>query len=129
MTRFGDQRDGGEQRSERRKRPRLMLHWQVRLFRQGAEAAIESTTENLSSEGFYCMSMQPLRLGEQIRCDMVIPAPSCEFPQPFVVLRCAVTVTRVQQEHDGFGLGCRIDDYAYVADALSTQTSSLYHED
>jgi hypothetical protein len=106
-----------------------MLHWRVRLFRPGATPAIESTTENLSSEGFYCLSTHAVRLGERLYCDIVIPATSFEYPQPFVILRCAVTVRQIRQLQNGFGLGCHIDDYACLADALSKQTTHLHKED
>jgi hypothetical protein len=121
VTGFRGPREDGERRFERRKRPRLMLHWPVHLFRQSAKAAIESKTENLSSEGFYCRSAQPIRLGEHLRCDIVIPATSFGYPRPSVVLRCGVTVLRVERVHDAFGLGCHIDDYVYVADAFSQE--------
>ena len=41
---------------ERRKRKRVAVHWLVRLFEPMGNKSVKSTTENLSSEGFYCLS-------------------------------------------------------------------------
>jgi hypothetical protein len=43
---------------DRRNRPRVALHWPVRLFRQPEGKSIESTTENLSSQGLYCIASE-----------------------------------------------------------------------
>ena len=51
---------------DRRRRRRLPLHWPVRLFRQPGRSSAESITENLSSEGFYCITAERFKPGERL---------------------------------------------------------------
>ncbi len=95
---------------ERRKRQRLALHWPVRLFSQRGRASVESITENLSTEGLYCISTKPFKTGERLRCEIVIPeALGLDAP---IMLECHVIVRRVEYLRSGFGVGCHIEDYA-----------------
>jgi hypothetical protein len=57
---------------DRRKRQRVALHWPVRLFRQPGRPSVESTTENLSTAGLYCVSSERFQPGERLRCEIVI---------------------------------------------------------
>jgi hypothetical protein len=97
---------------DRRKRKRMALHWPVRLFRGPAAGAIESTTENLSSEGLYCMSSQPFKVGERLQCEIRILGTNFSDSEPRLHLHCHVTVKRVERLRSGFGLGCHIEDYS-----------------
>jgi hypothetical protein len=95
---------------DRRKRQRVALHWPVRLFGQHERASVESLTENLSTEGLYCISTKPFKTGERLRCEIVIPnALGSDAP---IVLECHVTVRRVEYLRSGFGVGCHIEDYS-----------------
>ena len=96
---------------DRRKRPRVVLHWPVRLFRQSEGPSVESTTENLSSEGLYCMTSEPFKPGERLQCEIIVPAAGLGLEAP-VVLECHVTVRRAEYLERGFGLGCHIEDYS-----------------
>ena len=96
--------------ADRRKRTRVAVHWTLRLFRQPGKPPAESVTENLSSEGLYCITKQRFKPGERLQCEIVIPA--TVGPQAPVVLECHVTVRRVEPLHSGFGLGCHIEDYS-----------------
>jgi PilZ domain-containing protein len=100
--------------ADRRKRKRVPLHWPVRLFRHEGQA-VESTTENLSSEGFYCISNEPFKPGERLQCVMAIPGGSVGSSEAFVLLQGHVTVTRVERLQGGVGLGCHIEDYALLS--------------
>src|SRR5216684_3832900 len=95
----------------RRKRRRVPVHWPVRLFRQPGKPPVESTTENLSSEGLYCITTEPFRPGERLQCVIVIPGESFGFSESSIRLQCHVTVRRVEPLDRGFGLGCHIEDY------------------
>ena len=96
--------------ADRRKRTRVAVHWTLRLFRQPGKPPAESVTENLSSEGLYCITKQRFKPGERLQCEIVIPA--TVGPEAPVVLECHVTVRRVEPLHGGFGLGCHIEDYS-----------------
>jgi PilZ domain len=95
---------------DRRKRSRVPLHWTMRLFTQPGKPPAESVTENLSSEGLYCITKERFKPGQRLQCEIVIPATlGVESP---VVIECHVTVRRVEPLHGGFGLGCHIEDYS-----------------
>src|SRR5215471_5296102 len=94
---------------ERRKRKRVAVHWPVRLFEPIGRKSVESTTENLSSEGFYCLSSRTFKIGERLRCEIVIPEATLGLDGP-IVLECHVTVRRVEDLELWFGLGCHIED-------------------
>jgi len=95
---------------ERRKRKRIALHWPVRLYRDPS-TPISSTTENLTSSGFYCVSKEPFQLGERLECVIAIPAGKFGYSSSPIALQCRVRVTRVEGQREGFGLGCYIEDY------------------
>jgi hypothetical protein len=96
---------------ERRKRKRVAVHWLVRLFEPMGSKSVKSTTENLSSEGFYCLSRKPFKIGKRLRCEIVIPEAALGLDGP-IVLECHVTVRRVEHLESWFGLGCHIEDYS-----------------
>jgi PilZ domain-containing protein len=96
---------------DRRKRPRVALHWPVRLFRQPEGQSIESTTENLSSQGLYCIASEPFKPGERLQCEIFIPGESLGFSESSIRLQCQITVTRLELLDSGFGLGCHVEDY------------------
>ena len=96
---------------DRRRRKRVALHWPVRLFRQPEQPSVESITENLSSEGLYCITREPFRLGERLQCEIVLPGEFLGSSEPSIRLQCHVTVMRVEHLDRGFGVGCHIEDY------------------
>ena len=106
---------------ERRKRKRIALHWPVRLFRDPATPSVESTTENLTSNGFYCISKEPFELGERLECIIAIPAGSFGYNESPIRLQCRVRVARVEGQQDGFGVGCYIEDYDLLTNSRSPQ--------
>ena len=99
--------------SDRRKHKRVALHWPVRLSRQPGTQPIESTTKNLSSEGFYCITTESFTVGERLQCVIVLP-PDIVASESTVGLQCHLTVRRVENLEEGFGLGCHIEDYSLL---------------
>ena len=99
---------------DRRKRTRLPLRWPVSVFRRPGMESVEGQTENLTSEGFYWISKEPFQLGECLQCVIVIPAGSFRYSELPVLLKCRVTVKRLEAIQSGFGLGCHIEDYALI---------------
>ena len=100
---------------DRRKHKRVALHWPVRLFRQSDKPlveVVEGTTENLSTEGLYCITRQLFKRGERLQCEIVILEENFGSSEPFLRLQCHVTVRRVELVHRRFGLGCHIEDYS-----------------
>ena len=103
---------------DRRKRKRVPVHWPVQLI--GQAGIWQATTENLSSEGFYCISRKAFKLGERLECEIALPAESVGSSEATVRIQCHVTVKRVERLTRGFGLGCHIEDYK-----LATGSSAL----
>jgi len=98
---------------DRRRRPRLMLAYPVRLFRVGYGSRVETKTENISCEGFYCITESFFSPGEKLDCEMVLTSESARpFDDP-IILRCHAEVVRVErhQESATFGVGCRVGEY------------------
>jgi hypothetical protein len=109
---------------ERRKRKRVALHWPVRLFSRLTGTSSESTTENLTSNGFYCISSERFALGDRVDCIIAIPMGSFSDSRAPICLQCRVRVMRVEDQRDGFGLGCHIEDYDLLVNSRPAHQST-----
>jgi hypothetical protein len=96
---------------ERRKRTRIALHWPVYLYRDPGYPSVESMTENLTSNGFYCVTKEPFQPGEHLECLIAIPEGAFSYAAAPIRLQCRVKVVRVESQTGSFGLGCAIEDY------------------
>ena len=99
---------------DRRRRPRLKLAYPLRLFRPGKGSRIDTKTEDISCEGFFCITGSLLSPNEQLECELVIPAGHNGWvhDEP-IVRRCRVEVVRVERQKENlfFGVACRVADY------------------
>jgi len=109
---------------ERRKRKRIALRWPVRLFREPGAPSVETTTENLTSNGFYCISTEPFQMGERLECIIAIPSGSFGYNESPIRLQCRVRVARVEDQREGFGLGCYIEDYDLLTGSRSARANA-----
>ncbi len=100
---------------ERRNRPRAPLRWPVRISGADGGTALETRTENLSPEGFYCLVSEAIMPGQRIECMLELPSHGREG-ESTVFLRCQARVIRVETADvpEKFGIGCRIDQYSVV---------------
>ncbi len=98
---------------ERRSSRRVSLQWVVYVAHDGCAHPVRSKTANLSRDGFYCTLGEPLRPGQQVGCDLIVPAYRPQAPEEALVLRCQARVARVETIKGGqeFGMGFRIEDY------------------
>ena len=99
---------------ERRSRVRTKVRWPVVLrFRHSEE--MESVTENLSSQGFYCLSQTPIASGEVLLCWLTVPTHDPTGGKDAVVLECSVRVVRSEAAPTGggYGVACCIEDYRF----------------
>jgi c-di-GMP-binding flagellar brake protein YcgR len=96
---------------ERRKRVRTTVHWPILFFRNDASDGIESTTQNLSSTGFYCLSQTRFDLGESLFCTLRIPSHDPEAKDRLWILECRVRVTRSEPRENLYGVACEFEDY------------------
>ena len=101
---------------ERRRRVRADVHWVVRLIRHPSRAPVESVTDNLSSEGFYCRCDEAFVPGEFLECLILIPTQARRARQEGLVLRGLVQVVRVEGQVSGgrCGMGFHIEKYLVV---------------
>ena len=79
---------------ERRNSTRLKLASAVRIHRRGELQAIETVTEDLSSEGFYCISERPFSPHEWLECELTISSAQPGVPlNKGLVLKCTAEVS------------------------------------
>ena len=95
---------------ERRRRRRTEVRWQVHFLPNKEASGFVSTTQNLSSEGFYCCSPVLLRPGNLALCLLEVPTYQSGSS---LFLKCRTRVIWVQAiDEDGYyGIGCQIEDY------------------
>jgi hypothetical protein len=109
---------GSPVRVEHRRRARIQVHWPVLFLSTGSAggAPIETITENLSSDGFYCLCTTQLPLGEPLMCSLKIPTYEPAGKHTVRTLECKIQVTRIEPhaERGLFGIACRIEDYHFV---------------
>jgi len=112
---------------ERRRRSRLRLACPVRLRRPGETSRVETKTEDISCEGFFCFTDRDFLLRETLECELVIP--SEEFGQPDergLVLRCRAEVVRVEPQagKNAYGIACRLADYTLGSEIVMQDSAS-----
>jgi len=99
---------------DRRRRPRLRLAYRVRLRRPGDTSPMETKTQNVSCEGFFCTIEGAFSPGESLDCELVISNQELgRSAELAMVLRCRAEVVRVapQPGTRSVGLACRLADY------------------
>jgi hypothetical protein len=103
--------DGG---IDRRRHPRLRLSYLLRLLRPGHSTGIQTQTEDLSCDGFYCIADHPVLPQEMVECELLIPGELAGDPlESGLVLRCRAEVVRVVPDPlaPRFGIACRLEAY------------------
>jgi len=96
---------------ERRRKLRLKLCCEIGLCSWNGMVQVQTKTEDLSSEGFYCNSMEPFSPGQLLRCDLSIPANGGAAVRNGFILKRIVKVVRVVVSglEPGFGLACQFE--------------------
>src|SRR6266404_294639 len=102
--------------ADRRNRIRTQVHCPVRFLRSGTLDPLDTTTQNLSSDGFYCLLKSPFVPGESVACTLSLPAHQPHSTERMLSLECRVRIIRVEApDGDGlYGIGCRIEDYCFL---------------
>ncbi len=112
---------------DRRRRPRLRLAYALSLRRPGDRSRLETTTLDVSCEGFFCVTDRLFYLGETLDCELVIPAePDGHAAEQEMVLRCQAEVVRVvpREDSSAFGVACRLADYIIDGHMLPLNVTS-----
>jgi len=112
---------------ERRKRTRVAVHWRAWLFRKNRSLAVETVTQNLSSDGFYCLAEAPFLPGERLMCALAIPTLEPTGRKEERRLECVVRVARLDCSGERAGVAFHIESYRVVvpdSNAPRMQTDS-----
>jgi hypothetical protein len=94
---------------DRRKYERLPLRLPVRFVNEKGSVTC-CFTENISSEGIYCVSPDPFMPGDLLDVELLLPAHNLDRGEKRVRLVCRGLVVRIDSTWlgPGFGIGCRI---------------------
>jgi hypothetical protein len=95
---------------DRRSRTRIKLHWPVLLGYPHGET-LESITEDLSSQGFYCFSRTPVPVQQGMFCWLTVPTHDPSGKTASVVLECRIRVVRSDVLDGRFGVACHIEEF------------------
>ena len=99
---------------ERRRRARMQVHWPVRFLRHDPAFSLETTTRDLSSEGFHFAAKAPFAAGESWVCTLSVPAHDPKNSDRILHVHCNVRIAWVHPEMDGTNLvGCQIEQYRF----------------
>jgi hypothetical protein len=76
--------------------------------------------ENVSSNGFYCLSPYQFSADELLDCEICLPGDDVSsVPEAGLRLNCEVRVVRVvSRGPQGFGMACHFDEYAISRSAI-----------
>jgi PilZ domain len=99
---------------DRRRRPRLKLAYPLRLRHTGTGSWIKAITEDISCEGFFCITEPVFSPREKLHCALLIPSDGDGQPdEETIILRCQAEIVRVVRRGNTsfFGIGCRLWDY------------------
>ena len=105
--------------TERRNQPRTNLRVPLYLLPEGAEVPIQTETEDLSLEGFYCYTERPFSPGESLKFLMLLPpATKSSLAIGGICLQGCVQVIRLTVTGDmRYGLGCRLVSYRVLSNS------------
>jgi len=115
-----------DQDVERRKRQRLPVHWSVYLSGWFENRHLESKTEDLSSDGFYCYVAEPILPGVILKFTVAIPNHHGEDRQ--ICLQGSALVVRLERVSGGYGIGCNFKNYHIVTRMQSDLASWMMAE-
>ncbi|MGO9971174.1 MAG: PilZ domain-containing protein [Bryobacteraceae bacterium] len=101
---------------ERRKRVRARVHWPLYFSLPGTAEQVQTITQDLSSNGFYCVANAKFVPGEARECTLLVPTHHPNGGDPALPVLCKVRVIRVEvlAEAGFYGVGFQIEDYRFV---------------
>jgi hypothetical protein len=100
----------------RRKRTRAQLHWPLSFPLTGTTETVQTITQDLSSDGFYCIANARFVPGEARHCTLLVPThrPGGENSPLHVLCKVRIIRVEVTGERGFYGVGCQIIDYRLV---------------
>jgi hypothetical protein len=102
---------------ERRRRARAKVHWRLCFSLPGRSDLVWTVTEDLSSQGFYCIAKGLFVPGEIRKCALIMPTCDRSRGATAIQVACRVRVLRVDalQEVGMHGVACAIEDYSLTS--------------
>ena len=103
----------------RRKRTRAQLHWPLSFSLTGTTDTVQTITQDLSSDGFYCIANARFVPGEARHCTLLVPThhPGGENSPLHVLCKVRIIRVEVTGERGFYGVGCQIMDYRLLNSA------------
>ena len=104
---------------ERRRRIRVRVHWQLCFPLPDSSETVDTITQDLSSDGFYCQINSVFIPGEIRTCILNVPTHHPNGGDLVRPVLCRVRIIRVESlgKQGLYGVGCRIEDYCFLAPA------------
>jgi hypothetical protein len=100
---------------ERRRLQRLQIRCAVSLWKPIDGTFTRTVTENLTCGGFFCLSREVYRPGDELQATLEVPAQYWNGRHDgCLTLQCQVEVVRIDDRQSG--IACRIKDYTVLAD-------------
>jgi PilZ domain len=98
---------------DRRKRQRSPVHWLVSFPVAGTNDLVQTVTQDISSDGFYCIVNARFAPGEIRHCTLMLPTHN-EIGHLPVLCKVRVIRVTVTAERGFCGIACQIIDYRLV---------------
>ena len=114
----------------RRKRTRAQLHWPLSFPLTGTTETVLTMTQDLSSDGFYCIANARFVPGEARHCTLLVPThhPSGENSPLHVLCKVRIIRVEVTGERGFYGVGCQIMDYRLVNSARGMELQGAFDD-
>jgi len=114
----------------RRKRTRAQLHWPLSFPLTGTTETVQTITQDLSSDGFYCIANARFVPGEARHCTLLVPThhPGGENSPLHVLCKVRIIRVEVTGERGFYGVGCQIMDYRLVNSARGMELHGTFDD-
>ncbi len=108
--------------TDRRRVQRIHARWTVALWNPRDGAFTSTRTENLSCDGFFCFTVDPYSVGDELQASLKVPALGLKDRRGATsfVLHCQVEVLRVTDVGGQYGIACRIKEDSVVGNRPTT---------
>jgi hypothetical protein len=105
---------------DRQQNDRVEMRYAVSLWKPSNGTFTRTLTENLTSEGFFCVSNEPYRQGDQLEATLEVPH-GRRWNMPRLALQCQVEVVRVKGRQSRIGF--RIKEYTVIQGSPASLTN------
>jgi hypothetical protein len=103
-------------------RERVTLRCAVSITVSGRDRKLQSVTENLGSDGFYCVLAESPTAGEAFETEIILSTGSPWADRDGAKLLCLAHVKRVEEKGPHlYGVDFSINDYTIVTASGSTR--------